>query len=219
MHEISFLRRAAVWPVAAFVRLWAMTVRLSMPAEDLRALLEHRGPILFAIWHNRLFMGAQLIRRYRVNRPTHALISASRDGAWLAAFFSACGLRVVRGSSSRMGREAARQLVDLLHAGRDVGITPDGPRGPVYEMKPGVLIVARRARATVVLIGVDYESSWRLPSWDGFHIPKPFSRAHIRLVFEAVDAKEDRDEGGRRLGALLAAINPDRRPAPVRRRG
>jgi lysophospholipid acyltransferase (LPLAT)-like uncharacterized protein len=90
----------------------------------------------------------------------------------------------VRGSSSRLGREAAKALVDVMRAGDDVGITPDGPRGPVYEMKPGALIVARRAQAAVVLVGMDFESSWRLPSWDGFHLSRSPSPASTCARFE-----------------------------------
>jgi lysophospholipid acyltransferase (LPLAT)-like uncharacterized protein len=211
-------QRAAVWPLAALVRLWAMTIRITLKAEELQMLSRHGDPIIFVIWHNRLFMGAELMRRFRRGHRLFGLISASRDGAWLSAFFSACGLNAVRGSTSRYGREAAKELVETLRSGNDVGIAPDGPRGPVYEMKPGALIVARRARSTAMLVGVDYESSWRFPSWDGFHLPRPFSRMHLRFVIVEVDPRDDRDEAALRMGALLAKINPDRRPAPVRRR-
>jgi lysophospholipid acyltransferase (LPLAT)-like uncharacterized protein len=217
VHSFPLWRRAAVWPLATLVRLWSMTIRVEARPEDLQ-VLGRDEPILFVLWHNRLFLMAELTRRYRGGRPMYGLISASRDGAWLAAFFAACGLRAVRGSSSRLGHEGAKGLVEVLRAGNDAGITPDGPRGPAYEMKAGALVVARRAGSTVALTGLDFESSWRLASWDGFHVPRPFSRAHLRLVVVGVDAKEDRDETARRLGGILAGINPDRKPAPVRRR-
>jgi lysophospholipid acyltransferase (LPLAT)-like uncharacterized protein len=218
VHSFPLWRRAAVWPLAALVRLWLMTLRVEGPPEDLLAAARDE-PILFVCWHNRLFIMAELARRFRGARPLYGLISASRDGAWLAAFFSACGLRAVRGSSSRLGHEGARALVNVLRSGSDAGITPDGPLGPAYEMKAGALVVARRAQRTVALLGVDYESSWRLRTWDGFHVPKPFSRVHLRLEVFAVDPRGDRDESARRMGRILAEINPDRKPAPVRRRG
>jgi hypothetical protein len=84
-------------------------------------------------------------------------------------------------------------------------------------MKPGTLIVARRARARIVLAGFDFESSWRLASWDGFHLPKPFSIVHMRFQAPAPDEFDDSDEAARDLGRRLAALNPDRRPAPLRR--
>jgi hypothetical protein len=130
----------------------------------------------------------------------------------------AVGMKAVRGSSSRNGREAASALVEVLRSGCDVGITPDGPRGPVYEMKPGALIVARRAHPRVCLVGMDFESSWRVASWDGFHLPRPFSRVHARFELIPVDELKERDEAAHLLGARLVELNPDRSPAPVRRR-
>jgi lysophospholipid acyltransferase (LPLAT)-like uncharacterized protein len=217
VHQFSPWRRAALWPLAALVRLWSMTIRAEVPEQDLEVLCRDE-PILFVLWHNRLFIMAEMTRRYRGGRPMYGLVSASRDGAWLAAFFSACGMRAVRGSSSRLGHEGAKAMVEVLRAGSDAGMTPDGPRGPAYEMKAGALVVARRAQRTVVLLGVDYESSWRLPSWDGFYLPRPFSKMHLRAVVVQVDAHGDRDEAARGMGTILSEINPDRRAAPVRRR-
>lgn len=207
----------AVWPAAACMRLWAMTIRMSIPGDDLKVITDSGQPTIFVLWHNRLFLVAEIVRRFRVGHPVHGLVSASKDGAWLAAYYSAAGLGAVRGSSSRLGREAAAALVATLRSGKDIGITPDGPRGPVYDMKPGATIVARRAQARVVLIGMDFESSWRLPSWDGFYLPMPFSRAHMRFVAVEPGELGDRDEATRMLGARLAAMSPDRRPAPVRK--
>lgn len=217
VHEIPLWRRVAIWPLAALVRLWAASVRVTITGEAASVLAQVGGPAVFLLWHNRLFMAARLHRQTRPGRRFYGLVSASRDGAWLAAFFSACGLYSVRGSSSRRGREAVWGLVDVLRAGNDIGITPDGPRGPVYTVKPGALVVARRSGADLVMVGIDYESSWRVRSWDGFHLPRPFSRAI--LSFRRVDAAAqlDRDEGALKLAADLAAINPDRLPAPVRR--
>ena len=115
--------------------------------------------------------------------------------------------------------EAAKALVEVLRSGQDVGITPDGPRGPCYEMKPGALIVARRARARVVLAGFDFEASWRLSSWDGFHIPRPFSTVHMRFVEAASNDIDDSADAARELGRQLRELNPDRKPPPVRRKG
>ena len=77
----------------------------------------------------------------------------------------------------------------------------------------------RRAQARIVLIGMDFESSLRLPSWDGFYLPRPFSRAHMRFVAVGPGELADRDAGTRMLGERLSALNPDRRTAPVRKRG
>jgi lysophospholipid acyltransferase (LPLAT)-like uncharacterized protein len=201
------------------VRLWWATLRMEIPAEDLEVLRRQGEPTLFILWHNRLFLTGALVLRHRGGHPLYALISASGDGEWLAALFSHLGLGAVRGSSSRLGREAATALIDRLRQGFDAGITPDGPRGPCYELKPGAMIVARRARTRNVLVGMDFESAWRLSSWDGFYLPRPFSRVSMRFVEHPIAETGDRVETARLVGGRLAEINPDRRPPPLRSRG
>ncbi|MSU24476.1 MAG: DUF374 domain-containing protein [Opitutus sp.] len=210
MHGITGWRHVALWPFAVLVRLWGMTLRFELSEEDLRNYTKKDEPVALVLWHNRLFLAAEIVRRFRAGRPAYALVSASRDGAWLTAFFSMAGLRAVRGSSSRLGREAATALVQVLRAGHDVGITPDGPRGPCYELEPGGVIVARRTRAPVLLIGADFGSAWRLRSWDRFYLPKPFSRVRMRCELILPDELADRDAAVAKMRARLLAINPDR---------
>ena len=116
----------------------------------------------------------------------------------------------MRGSSSRLGREAATALVEVLRSGDDVGITPDGPRGPCYEVKPGAIIVTRRTRAPMLLVGGEFSSAWRLGSWDRFYVPVPFSRVRMRCELITVEQLADRDAGISLVRARLLAINPDR---------
>lgn len=209
---IPLWKRAAVWPLAAIMSLWWRTIRIEIPPDDLAVVTARERPTLFVLWHNRLFMAADIVRRYRRGHPFYSLISASKDGSWLAAFFSAVGVRAIRGSSSRRGREAAGGLVDVLRSGFDAGITPDGPRGPRYEMKAGAVVIARGTKTLVVLAGMDFESSWRLSSWDGFHVPRPFSRVHLRFAAVEPEALGDGEEAARNLGRRLGQMNPDRGP-------
>jgi hypothetical protein len=108
-----------------------MTIRIQIPeARTGRSSRTSRRPIIFILWHNRLFLAAEISRGTDGGHPIYGLISASRDGAWLAAFFSGRGPRAVRGSSSRNGREAATALVDVLRSGlrrRDHARRPAGP--------------------------------------------------------------------------------------------
>jgi hypothetical protein len=138
----------------------------------------------------------------------YGLVSASPDGAWLAALFSTVGMGAVRGSSSRFGREAAEGMVEVLRAGHDAAITPDGPRGPCYRLKPGALVVARRTGTPILIIGAQFTAAWRLRSWDRFYVPRPFSRIRVRCeeVSPDVAAKPDSAE---RIAARLCEINPD----------
>lgn len=190
------------------MRVWCASLHIQASAETRRLMAGDPQPTLFVLWHNRLFVAAELSRRLRPARALHGLVSASKDGAWLTAFFESAGLRVVRGSSSRGGREAASALVDVLRSGHDAGITPDGPRGPIYGFKPGALVVARRGRARVVLVGIDYANAWRLRSWDRFLLPHPFSTVRIHAAVADSYSLEDK-EARAHLEATLLAINCD----------
>ena len=198
-----------LWPFGFLVRLWGMSLRFETAPDDLRAYTKKDVPVAIVLWHNRLFLAAEIVRRFRGGRPAYALVSASQDGAWLTAFFSLAGLRTVRGSSSRLGREAASALVDVIRAGHDIGVTPDGPRGPRYELKPGAVIVARRTRAPILLVGGEFTSTWRLRSWDRFYVPKPFSRVRMRCEVIMPDQLADRDGGIALLRERLLQLNPD----------
>ncbi len=203
-----------MWPLGLLLRLWGLTLRMEAAPADLARYTKKDEPIAIVLWHNRLFMAAEIVRRYRRSRPRpYALVSASKDGAWLSAFFQLAGLRTVRGSSSRLGREAASALVEMLRAGVDVGITPDGPRGPCYDFKPGAVIVARRTRVPMLLIGAEFEAAWRLRSWDRFYLPKPFSRVRMRSELILPEQLADRDAALAQLSERLRALNPDREAA------
>jgi len=133
-----------------------------------------------ALWHNRLLILPLVLKRFLPNRHGAALISASRDGDLLSDAIHRFGFDVVRGSSSRLGATALLQLSNVLTNGGDVVITPDGPRGPVYELGPGIIFLAQKTAAPVVPMNMEYSSCWRVKSWDRFIIPKPFS--HVRLI-------------------------------------
>jgi lysophospholipid acyltransferase (LPLAT)-like uncharacterized protein len=210
VREISGWRRVVLWPLAMLLRLWGRSLRFETTPDDLRHYTKRDEPVVIVLWHNRLFLAAEIYRRYRQPRMAYALISASGDGAWLTAFFSLVGMRAARGSSSRLGREAASALVEVQRAGHDVGITPDGPRGPLYDLKPGAVIVARRTGAPLLLVGGEFTSAWRLRSWDRFYVPLPFSRVRMRSELITSDELADRDHAIVRLRERLLALNPDR---------
>ncbi len=208
VRRIEWWMRLLAWPAGAIVRLWSATLRIELAEESRRALTYRAGPVTFALWHNRTFMLTQLVRRYRPRRPLCALTSTSRDGALMGALLGLLGLRVIRGSSSNNGRDAAQKLIAALRLGHDVGLTPDGPKGPVYEVKPGTIIVAKNGRSVIVAIGVVYETAWRLGTWDRFPLPRPFSR--VRLYGRLLDTVEkDRASAvAEELEQTLREINP-----------
>ena len=150
------------------LQIWARTLRFEM--ED-RADVINTPPnerYIGALWHNRLLLLPFILQRYLPQRRGAALISASRDGAILADLVERFGYEVVRGSSSRKGASAIRQLGEVIASGRDVVITPDGPRGPAYELGQGIIFLAQQSGTEVVPINMEYSSSWRVKSWDRF---------------------------------------------------
>lgn len=198
-----------LWCAATLLRLWVRTLRMEADAETLARLKTSDRPAAIVVWHNRLFLSPEIFRRYRTSRPVSGLVSASKDGAWLAAFYRMIGIQPIRGSSSNLGREAAKLVIERMRAGHDVGITPDGPRGPMYVVEPGVLVVTRRVNARMVIVGAEFGPAKRLKSWDRFYVPWPFTRVRMRCtVLEPVrpDGEKTTAEDVR---AALLAINPD----------
>ena len=141
-------------------------------------------PLLWVFWHNRLFVMPYLFARFFPGRPGATLISQSKDGAIIAAIVERFGIRPIRGSSSRGGARSLVEMRRAIAAGSVMAITPDGPRGPRYRLKPGVVKLAQVTGGFVLPVHVSYSRCWRLKSWDGFMIPKPF--ATVRVVFDVL---------------------------------
>lgn len=192
----------------AFLRLWGRTLRIDTSEADLSLLGPREKPVIFVLWHNRLFAVPELYRRLRPSKQIHGLISASKDGAWVAAFFELAGLGTVRGSSSKYGRQALHGLADRLAAGDDVGLTPDGPRGPAYIVKGGSVVLARKTGVRSVLLGINYDRAWRVPSWDRFYLPVPWSTVRVSFAIRAAAELRD-DDAIARMEADLIRLNPD----------
>jgi lysophospholipid acyltransferase (LPLAT)-like uncharacterized protein len=209
IHGLAGWRRMVVWPLAVLVRLWGRSLRFEVVPEDLRNLIKRDEPVAIILWHNRLFMAAEIYRRFRRERVIYSLVSASKDGAWLDAFFSQVGMRTVRGSSHHLGREAVGALIAKLRAGHDIGITPDGPRGPCYKFKPGAFVVAKRAGVPALLLGGEFRSARRLKSWDRFFVPRPFSCVRIRCSVVSATELQNDALTAEELQRRLQAINPD----------
>jgi lysophospholipid acyltransferase (LPLAT)-like uncharacterized protein len=180
--KLDSWRARALIPLGfGLYRLWARTLRLQV--EDPYDVIGfvRKQPVIFAIWHNRLLMLPRVFDPSFPTRQSYGLISASRDGDFIARFIERSGYGTIRGSSSRKGVIALRQLMDTLAADGNVLFTPDGPRGPVYQLSQGVIFVAQKSGAPIVPIHMEYSSCWRLKSWDRFVVPRPF--ATLRAKF------------------------------------
>jgi lysophospholipid acyltransferase (LPLAT)-like uncharacterized protein len=165
--------------------------------EALRPLWGAGRPLIYAVWHGRILIVPWLNARFRRTegaRNVRVLASRSRDGELVAAFVRCFGLDVVRGSSSRGGAAALRELARVLHAGDDVAVVPDGPRGPSCHAQAGIVSLAATTGALIVPLGVAAWPARRLGSWDRFMVPAPFARCAV--VFGApvaVGRHDDRE--------------------------
>ena len=188
IHTVGGAKRLAYGLLGALVRRWQRTLRYAGEQEFGRLLRESPTGMLVLCWHNRLFPCIGALQRVELGgHRIHALVSASRDGAVLSHFLEAQGLYPVRGSSSRRGAVAARELLKLLAQGHHVAITVDGPRGPRYQAQPGAAWLVRQTGAPVCFVSAECESCRELASWDRFIVPRPFSRVRIVTDHHAPD--------------------------------
>ena len=163
------------------LQLWVRTLRFELDdrGDVVRSVRTH--PFLFACWHNRLLLLPSVFRRYLSVRQAAALISASHDGDLLAAMVERYGYGTIRGSTSRKAASALLRLTEVFAEGTNLVITPDGPRGPVYQLGQGIIFLAQKCNAAIVPANMEYSSCWRFKSWDRFIVPRPFSR--VRVIF------------------------------------
>jgi lysophospholipid acyltransferase (LPLAT)-like uncharacterized protein len=205
--------RAARWLIAFgyyLLQVWARTLRYEI--DDRANVLGKpvAGNYIAALWHNRLLLISFVLKKFFPDRPGAGLISASRDGDLIADVTQRFGFDVVRGSSSRMGATALLELSEILASGRDVLLTPDGPRGPAYELGPGVIFLAQKTGAPVVPVNMEYSSCWRVKSWDRFIIPKPFSKVRVIIgppqQIRPTSTAEEFEEERLRLQSLMLSL-------------
>ena len=185
-HRPTFWQRVAARLIHLVVQGDALTQRWRTIDPHGTLSVARSRPSIFAIWHNRLAFSLVIHHRY-LRRPDRgrrlaAMVSASRDGAMLAAVLEAFDVEPVRGSSSRRGPQALLELKSWADAGLDLAITPDGPRGPRYEVQPGVIALARLTGFPIVPVA--YRVPWkiRLGSWDRFQIPLPLGLCEVEFA-------------------------------------
>lgn len=165
----------ALGPLLAsvLIRLLVITMRLEYVGDDLaREYWRDRRHLIFVFWHDQLFL---MVKSYR-GPGARILISSSKDGELIARTMARFGLGAVRGSSHRGGRAAFRELLELTEQPFDIGITPDGPKGPRHQVKEGAAQLARLSGRAVMPIAFACSRGTRFSSWDRFLLPHPFSR-------------------------------------------
>ncbi|MFC5051880.1 lysophospholipid acyltransferase family protein [Rubritalea spongiae] len=162
------------------LRLVGSTLRIKV-TDNSGLSGDYAKPVLWAFWHNTVFVMPYVRLKFFRHRKVVVLTSASKDGAVLESAVKVCDIGAVRGSSSRRAVAALIALRKAIKEGLDVCITPDGPRGPKYRLQAGIIKMAEATGAPLVPIRVNYSSCWRLKTWDSFRIPKPFSQVEVIL--------------------------------------
>jgi lysophospholipid acyltransferase (LPLAT)-like uncharacterized protein len=153
-------------------RTWRFRIVNAAAIDDLRAAKRN---FIFSLWHGQLL---PLLWHHR-DEGVVLLISEHRDGEMVARAAESLGYALVRGSTTRGADRALISVIRELQAGREVAITPDGPKGPAGKYAPGALIASQRSGAAILPIVAVADRAWRLKSWDGFMIPKPFARVTV----------------------------------------
>jgi lysophospholipid acyltransferase (LPLAT)-like uncharacterized protein len=165
------------WLVARSTDLLAMTWRVRFIGRNYVDELTQKGkPFVLVFWHGDMLMGWYFHR----NRRYSSLVSMSRDGDLLTEILRQWRFTVIRGSSSKGSAEAKTQMEQIIRNGKTLVVTPDGPRGPVYEMKMGALRTAQKTGVPLVSVTFSWSRAYRMKSWDRFTVPKPFSKIIVR---------------------------------------
>lgn len=187
----------------AYVTFVGLTTRLVTRNDAVPKGLHAAGRrFIYAFWHQRQVYFTWTHRGVGAS----VLVSRSKDGDIIAETMRLSDIGAVRGSSSRGGVAATLELVNALKGGRDIGITPDGPKGPAREVKDGVLFMARSMKAPIVPITNALSHRFQVEkAWDKFQLPLPFGRAVV-VYGEPIEVGEG-DDFKAKAAELKAALD------------
>lgn len=140
-------------------------------------------PFILAFWHNQQLLMPWL---YLKNKNTNSkqlfvMISQHGDGRIIANIIKKLGINSVAGSSTRGGKAALQKLIEVVRDGNGACLTPDGPKGPIYEAKNGIIKLAKETGAPIYPVGLSANKKWIFNSWDKMFLPKPFSTVEIEI--------------------------------------
>jgi len=195
--KLSFTDRLTAWLISwagwLILQVIGKTARFTVRAPAaVQALWRDRQPIVYAFWHRYQLLLAYVHR----GQGVCVLVSRSKDGELIARPLERLGYNTARGSSTRGGASALRELLRHLEEGHSVAFTPDGPRGPLDSVQPGVVAAAQTSGRPVVPVVWAGGPAKALRSWDRFLIPLPFGRFHVvygeplRLAPDETDGEE-----------------------------
>jgi len=182
-RQLTWQRKAASVVVLAFMRLMMKSWRLRWQDAEICPVVP--GPVIFCTWHNRLGLAmsayGDFVREKWPSAGMCAMISASRDGAFLASLVEPFGVVAIRGSTSRRGPQALLEATTWMEKGYSIAMTPDGPRGPAYKVQEGIIHLAQVTGRPIIPMANYVRCKISMRSWDKFQIPLPFARCVMRF--------------------------------------
>src|SRR5882672_6354213 len=171
------------------IRVLGATLRVEVKGWE---NFTEQEPLIYCFWHNRIPVATYFWRR----RGIVVMSSRSFDSEYIARFIQRFGYGAAKGSSTRGALSGLIQMIRAVRSGKSAAFTVDGPRGPIYEAKPGALLLAKKTGAAILPFSISLDRCWRLPSWDRIEIPKPFAKAHV-VIGERIYVKDADDEAAR----------------------
>lgn len=139
--------------------------------------------LILIFWHGRLPFMAFIHKRWwkRVGKPPKIIISNHKDGQIITNIMKHFGVKTIRGSSSKGSTSVYREAFKSIDEGYQIGITPDGPRGPYHSIADGAIVLAQKKSLEIFLVNYEASSFWELKTWDKMIIPKPFSTINYEI--------------------------------------
>jgi lysophospholipid acyltransferase (LPLAT)-like uncharacterized protein len=212
-HELPWYKRCGVEILCACIRVLMATwrKRLRATSEAAEQGNSKHSSVIFCVWHNRLAIAFGTYTRQCHKRwpaaGIAAVVSASRDGAFLASILEHFDIQPIRGSSSRRGPQALLEATTwAIDKNYHVTITPDGPRGPCYKIQDGIVSLAQLTGKPILPLALEANSKLQLRSWDRFQIPLPFAKCTF-IYGEPIFVPRDADDAEReRIRARLESI-------------
>jgi len=150
-----------------YIQLIGKTSRITIKGDN-----KYPGAAVYALWHRQEVLFIYLHRKQEVC----GLVSKSKDGEYMARILRRFGFTFVRGSTTSGGLMALRGLIKAARNGYSVAITPDGPRGPIFKVQPGIVYLAQKAGIPIIPVACALSKKKILRSWDKYQVPLPFGR-------------------------------------------
>lgn len=186
---VSWKHVLGSWAIYAYTLFLGWTTRIYWFKTDEFLQLEKEGKnYIYSIWHNQQLF---LLYPYR-GQKICSLISLSDDGEFIARVLPKFGMKAVRGSTTRGGARALIKLMNIAEAGYHPMLTPDGPRGPIYQVQPGILFLAKKTGLPIIPVGTALSRKFKAGSWDKMRVPLPFGSTALTYG-KAIYVSEDSD--------------------------